>query len=98
MIETVFHVPRLNTASVAAGACCPVPAEAILLPELELVPGVEQADANWQTSEITVRHAPDVDPKELARLLEELSYPAESWHINGIARSPREVVVDNRQS
>jgi hypothetical protein len=98
MIETVFHVPRLNTASVAAGACCPVPAEAILLPELELIPGVEEADADWQTSEITVRHAPDVDPKELARLLEELSYPAESWHINGIPRSPREVVVDNRQS
>jgi hypothetical protein len=80
MIETVFHVPKLNQASVAAGACCPVPAEAILLPELELVRGVEQADADWQTSEIKVRHAPDVNPKELAVLLEELSYPAESWH------------------
>jgi hypothetical protein len=79
MIETVFCVPKLNQASVAAGACCPVPAEAILLPELELVPGVEQADGSWQTGEITVRHTPEVDPKELASLLEELSYPATSW-------------------
>jgi hypothetical protein len=80
MTETVFYVPRLNQASVAAGACCPVPAEAILLPELELIPGVEQADADWQTSRVTVRHAPEVDPAELASLLDELSYPAESWH------------------
>jgi hypothetical protein len=80
MIETVFLVPRLNQVSVASGGCCPVPAEAVLLPELELVPGVEQANANWQTSEVTVRHAADVDPIELAALLADLSYPAEEWH------------------
>ena len=80
MIETVFFVPRLNQASVAAGACCPVPAEAILLPELDMVPGVEQVDANWQTAEIVVRHGPEVNPADLANLLDELSYPAESWH------------------
>jgi deferrochelatase/peroxidase EfeB len=80
MIETVFHVPKLNQASVANGGCCPVPAEAVLLPELELIPGVEQADADWQTSKITVRHTPEVDPAELASLLDELSYPAQSWH------------------
>jgi hypothetical protein len=88
MIETVFRVPRLNEASVTCGGCCPVPAEAVLLPELELVPGVESADADWQTSEIRVFHAPDLDPTELARLLEELSYPAESWHRKGNSAEP----------
>ena len=79
MIETVFVVPRLNQVSVASGGCCPVPAEAVLLPELELVPGVEEAEADWQTSEVVVRHAPEVDPAELAALLNELSYPPTSW-------------------
>ena len=79
MTETVFFVPRLNQASVACGGCCPVPAEAILLPELELIPGVQQAEADWQMAEIVVRHGPDVEPAALARLLDELTYPAESW-------------------
>jgi hypothetical protein len=79
MTETVFYVPKLNQASVANGGCCPVPAEAVLLPELELLAGVEQADANWETSEVTVCHGPEVDPAQLAELLSELSYPAESW-------------------
>jgi hypothetical protein len=80
MTETVFYVPKLNQASVACGGCCPVPAEAVLLPELELVPGVQEADADWQKSEIRVRHAAEVNPAELANLLDELSYPAHSWH------------------
>src|SRR2546423_11316137 len=79
MIETVFYVPKLNQASVACGGCCPVPAEAILLPELELVPGVQRAEADWQTSEVVVSHAPELDPRELASLLDELSYPAQGW-------------------
>ena len=88
MIETVFIVPKLNQASVVAGACCPVPAEAILLPELELVAGVDNADADWQRSEITVRHGAEVDPAELASLLAELSYPAESWHTRELPAIP----------
>ena len=88
MIETVFYVPKLNQASVACGGCCPVPAEAVLLPELEFLSGVQEADANWQTSEIRVRHAPQVDPKDLAALLEELSYPAERWHTRELPATP----------
>ena len=103
MIDTVFFVPKLNQASVACGGCCPVPAEAILLPELEMHPGVEHADADWQTSEVRVRHAPEVDPSELAKLLDELSYPAESWSTGlagtGVKGAPpprREVAFQNK--
>lgn len=78
-LETVFRVPLLNQNSVARGGCCPVPAEAIILPELELVPGVQEADADWQAAEVRVRHTARVDPAEMARLLADLSYPAEAW-------------------
>jgi hypothetical protein len=105
MTETVFYVPRLNEASVACGGCCPVPAEAILLPELDMVPGVEQADADWQTSRVTVRHAPEVDPAELASLLAELGYPATDWHtgqlpatgVKGAEPPRREAACQNSQ-
>jgi hypothetical protein len=79
MIETVFEVPRLNEASVACGGCCPVPAEAVILPELELLPGVERADADWQTGQVRVRHATEVTPEALAEILAEVSYPAVTW-------------------
>lgn len=77
--ETIFHVPRLLASSVASGGCCPVPAEAIILPELELMPGVLEASADWQTAEVRVRHAPTVDPADLAQALSDVSYPAERW-------------------
>jgi hypothetical protein len=80
VVETVFFVPRLNEASVTGGACCSVPAEAVILPELELLPGVAQAEATWRTGEVRVWHGPDVRPEALAEVLAELSYPAESWH------------------
>lgn len=86
MIETVFQVPRLNEASVACGGCCPVPAEAVILPELELVPGVERADADWQTAQVVVHHAPEVDPRVLADVLADLSYPATRWHSGSAAQ------------
>ncbi len=79
-LETIFRVPLLNEHSVACGGCCPVPAEAVIVPELELLPGVAQANADWQTGEVRVRHTPAVDAAELAALLAELSYPAETWH------------------
>lgn len=79
-LETQFIVPRLNSASVAAGACCPVPAEALIVPELEAVSGVYEASADWPSAEVRVRHSSDVAPDRLARLLEELNYPAESWN------------------
>jgi hypothetical protein len=88
-VETVFSVPRLNSASVAGGACCPVPAEAIILPELEAVPGVCEASADWRTARVVVRHADDVEPEDLARVLDELDYPAESWNshaVHGVQR------------
>jgi hypothetical protein len=75
MIETVFHVPRLRAASVVAGACCPVPVEAILLPELEAVPGVRQADASWAEARVTVVHEPSVSAETLRGVLAELGYP-----------------------
>ncbi|MBV9354202.1 MAG: hypothetical protein JO023_01620 [Chloroflexi bacterium] len=75
MIETVFAVPRLREASVAAGACCPVPAAAILLPELESIPGVVEADASWEDARITVVHEPSVSPAQLAAVLAEFGYP-----------------------
>jgi hypothetical protein len=77
MTETVFSVPRLREASVVAGACCPVPAEAILLPELEAIPGVIEADASWRDARVTVVHEPLVSPTQLARVLAELGYPAQ---------------------
>lgn len=77
--ETVFHVPRLLTDSVACGGCCPVPAEAVILPELDLVPGVIGADADWQRAEVRVRHLPHVQPRVLAEILADVGYPAESW-------------------
>jgi hypothetical protein len=79
VLDTVFTVPRLNEASVACGGCCPVPAEAVILPELELLPGVHEASADWQTAQVRVRHAPTVNPADLAEILADLSYPAETW-------------------
>ncbi len=78
-LETVFHVPLLRQNSVACGGCCPVPVEAVLLPELELLPGVREACATWATGEVRVTHTTAVSGDEMAALLEELSYPAESW-------------------
>ncbi len=77
--ETIFQVPKLNQSSVACGGCCPVPAEAVLLPELELLPGVREASADWQRAEVRVRHDSTVSPAEMADLLAELSYPATTW-------------------
>ncbi len=82
-VETVFHVPRLNQASVVAGACCPVPAEAILLPELEMVPGVSVASADWQSAQVRVHHTAGVAPATLAGVLANLGYPAEGWRTVG---------------
>ena len=78
-MHTVFFVPRLNQASVAGGACCPVPAEALIVPELEAVIGVEEAGADWRTGQVWVRHTPDVQPETLAEVLADLNYPAQSW-------------------
>jgi hypothetical protein len=77
-MRTVFLVPRLNQASVVAGACCPVPAEALIVPELEAIPGVEEAAADWQTAQVIVQHAPGVSVEALAQVLSDLGYPAES--------------------
>jgi hypothetical protein len=79
-VHTVFVVPRLNSASVAGGACCPVPAEALIVPELEALPGVREASADWQSAEVRVRHSSIVEPRQMAELLDDLSYPAESWN------------------
>jgi hypothetical protein len=79
-VETVFRVPLLRENSVVCGGCCPVPAEAVLLPELEMLPGVSEASADWKTAEIRVRHDGRADAaEEMAALLAELSYPAEAW-------------------
>ena len=77
MTETVFSVPRLREASVVAGACCPVPAEAILLPELEAIPGVVEADASWEAAAVTVKHDSSVTAAQLAAVLADLGYPPE---------------------
>ena len=77
--RTTFVVPRLREASVAAGGCCPVPAEALIVPELEAVPGVRAASADWRSGEVRVDHAPEVDPAQLAAVLADLGYPATSW-------------------
>ena len=74
-MRTLFFVPRLHEASVVAGACCPVPAEALIVPELEAVPGVHEAAADWQTAQVVVEHDPSVDLAELAELLADLGYP-----------------------
>jgi len=77
-MRTVFFVPRLNQASVVAGACCPVPAEALIVPELEAVAGVHAASADWQTAEVVVDHEPELDVRQLAELLADLGYPVVS--------------------
>lgn len=79
LLETIFTVPLLGEKSVACGGCCPVPAEAVILPELEQVPGVRDAEAHWASAEVRVRHAADLNPSILASVLEELSYPATGW-------------------
>ena len=79
--RTTFLVPRLRDASVTAGGCCPVPAEALIVPELELLPGVRAASADWRTAEVRVQHAPGVDPRRLAAVLADLGYPATSWRV-----------------
>jgi hypothetical protein len=84
-LETIFYVPLLNRNSVACGGCCPVPAEAVILPELEMVPGVRAADADWETAEVKVRHATNVQASELATLLGEISYPPERWETHAAA-------------
>ena len=88
-LRTTFVVPRLNSASVAGGACCPVPAEAIILPELEALPGVREAMADWRSARVGVQHSRDVAPEDLANILAELDYPAESWNtepLDGVGR------------
>ena len=77
---TTFIVPRLNSASVAGGACCAIPAEALIVPELEYAQGVSAASADWATARVTVMHSADVAPEELARILADLDYPAQSWN------------------
>src|SRR4051812_16940635 len=77
-MRTVFFVPRLNEASVVAGACCPVPAEALIVPELEAIPGVHAAAADWQTAEVVVDHTPELDVRQLEEILAELGYPVVS--------------------
>lgn len=72
-------MPLLRQNSVACGGCCPVPAEAVLLPELEMLPGVELAEASWEKAEVQVRHSAAADAAGMAALLAELSYPAERW-------------------
>jgi hypothetical protein len=84
-VRTVFDVPKLNQASVVAGACCPVPAEALIVPELEAVPGVIEASADWQTARVTVDHDASVDPAALAALLADLGYPVEVTTRNTVA-------------
>jgi hypothetical protein len=81
-MRTVFFVPRLNQASIAAGACCPVPAEALIVPELEAVAGVYAAAADWQTAEVVVDHAPELDVRLLEEVLAELGYPVASTNRN----------------
>lgn len=78
-LQTVFYVPLLNQNSVACGGCCPVPAEAVILPELEMLPGVHEAEADWEAAEVRVTHSARALPAEMAALLAELSYPAERW-------------------
>ena len=77
-MRTVFSVPRLNQASVVAGACCPVPAEALIVPELEAIRGVHTAAADWQTAEVVVNHAPELDVRQLEAVLADLGYPVAS--------------------
>ena len=79
-LETLFIVPRLHSASVAAGACCPVPAEALIVPELEALPGVSEAAADWSSAEVRVWHSSTVSIEQLAQILDDLAYPAESWN------------------
>ncbi len=78
-METVFDVPLLRDNSVACNGCCPVPAEALIVPEIELLPGVLEASADWQSAEVRVRHTPEVDVREVAAVLADLSYPAAGW-------------------
>jgi hypothetical protein len=89
---TVFRVPLLRQNSVACGGCCPVPVEAVLLPELEMLPGVREASADWATAQVSVWHTPAAPADEMAALLAELSYPAESWDTRpaGASRSALE--------
>ncbi|MDQ3810414.1 MAG: hypothetical protein M3336_09000 [Chloroflexota bacterium] len=79
VVRTVFRVPRLNSNSVAAAGCCPVPAEALIVPELEAVVGVHRVSADWRRAEVAIDHAPRVQPADLAEVLAELSYPAADW-------------------
>jgi hypothetical protein len=83
-MRTVFFVPRLNQASVVAGACCPVPAEALIVPELEAVTGVYEAAADWQTAQVVVDHAPELDVRQLEEVLAELGYPVASTNRNTV--------------
>ncbi|HET6315664.1 MAG TPA: hypothetical protein VFG86_04340 [Chloroflexota bacterium] len=50
------------------------------MPELEALAGVLEASADWQSAEVRVRHAAIVEPRQMAELLVDLNYPAESWN------------------
>lgn len=84
-VLTLFVVPRLATASIVAGACCPVPAEAVLLPELDALPGVLDASADWASATVRVRHSPELSPQRVADVLADLDYPVESWNTEPLA-------------
>jgi hypothetical protein len=59
-----------------------VPAEALIVPELEAVAGVHAAAADWQTAEVVVDHAPELDLRQLEDVLAELGYPVASRNRN----------------
>jgi hypothetical protein len=78
--ETTFQIAKLVRASVVAGACCTVPVEAVLIPELEGLAGVQVVNVEWQSGRVVVRHAASVDAAALAGTLADLDYPAEEWN------------------
>ena len=84
-MRTIFSVPRLHEASVVAGACCPVPGEAILLPELAVIPGVVEAGADWHAAEVWVEHAPEASRQAMLQVLDDLGYPAKEKRNIGVS-------------
>jgi hypothetical protein len=57
-----------------------VPVEAVLIPELEALVGVDEALADWQSGRVTVRHAASFEPAQAAAVLADFDYPATEWN------------------
>lgn len=71
-----FQVPGLVDRPAVGTSCCVTSAEALIAQELFMLPGVEDAEIDPYSGQVSVRVDPSrVSPAEVERALAEIGYP-----------------------